>query len=135
VARRISWLRPGLLSLAVALFASSCTGSNVSLIAVQVSPLCVTLSPGGTQQFNANIFVDDVDQGVDNAAVTWSVLGGDVNGVVSSAGLYTAPDTAPPPAAQVVVIATSNEDVQKQGRATVVLTGSCPDVPPPTQAF
>ncbi|HEX5034162.1 MAG TPA: hypothetical protein VFW62_06750, partial [bacterium] len=65
----------------------------------------------------------------------WSVLGGDVNGVVTADGLYTAPNTVPPPAAQVTIIATSNEDNQKEGQATAVLTGECPVVPPPTLEF
>jgi len=121
--------------------AVSCGSSNATKIAVQVSPLCVALAPGGTQQFQANIFVDDVDQGVNNAAVDWTVLGGDVNGIISndsgSQGLYTAPNTNPPPAAQVTIIATSTEKNQgnKQGQATVVLSGACPVVPPPTETF
>lgn len=98
---------------------------GVPLIAVQVAPLCVDdFQPGQQQQFNACIFVDGVRQpGFENDAVTWSVLGGDVNGVITQAGLYTAPNTQPPPAAEITIIATSIEDDQKQGQATVVFVG------------
>lgn len=135
MARKTAWLRSGLLSLAIVMAAASCDNSDFPVIGVQVSPLCVALPPGATQQFNATLFINDIDQGVDNAAVTWSVLGGDVNGSVSNSGLYAAPNTVPPPAAQVSVIATSIEDNQKQGQATVVLSGECPVVPPPTEVF
>ncbi|HKY64495.1 MAG TPA: hypothetical protein VJR29_13895 [bacterium] len=130
-----SYRRTFLTAAFLALFGAACGGSDIPKIAVQVEPLCAPVPPGASQQFNARIFVDSVDQGINNAAVTWSVLGGDVNGVVTADGLYTAPNTVPPPAAQVTIIATSNEDVQKEGQATAVLTGECPVVPPPTLEF
>lgn len=121
---------------------TSCAGEGTPVIAIEVTPLCVgadeLMNP---QQFNATIFVDGVKQSPDpdNSAVTWSVLGGDVNGTISnsngSEGQYIPPDTVPPPASEVTIIATSNEDSQKQGQATVVLTGPCPDVPPPSIEF
>jgi hypothetical protein len=111
------------------LLITSCA-DTLPLIAVQVEPLCVELAPGETQQFNARLFIDSVDQGLQNSEVTWSVVGGDVNGVVNNdpgtEGFYQAPNTIPPPAAEVQVVATSNEDDQKSGLATVVFTGQCP---------
>jgi hypothetical protein len=103
----------------------SCAGSPTPLIAVLLAPQCVdNFSPGQTQQFNACIFVDNVRQpGFENSSVTWSVLGGDVNGTITQDGFYTAPNTNPPPSATVTIIATSNEDNQKQGQAMVVFTG------------
>ncbi|MCC7343626.1 MAG: hypothetical protein IT573_01730 [Deltaproteobacteria bacterium] len=135
MARKLSKFRLFLLTLSALFGAAACSGSDFAKIGIQVDPLCAAVAPGTTQQFNARIFIDDVDQGIDNAAVNWSVLGGDVNGVVDANGLYTAPDTNPPPAVQVTVVATSKEDDQKEGQATAVLSGACPVVPPPTQSF
>lgn len=123
-------LFPGLLVV------GGCAGTAIPRIGVTVNPLCVALSPGGSAQFNATIFIDEVVQAPnpDNAGVTWSVLGGDVNGSISNAagteGFYVAPNTQPPPADEVGIIATSKEDDQKQGQATVILNGPCPTVPP-----
>jgi len=137
VARRFQWLVISSFLVAATLGIGACGNSNIPKIGIQVAPLCIEVAPGGTQQFNATIFVDQVSQGVDNSVVTWSVLGGDVNGTISNAtgtqGLYTAPNTNPPPAVQVTIIATSNEDNQKQGQATAQLSGTCPAVPPVTQ--
>ena len=130
-----SYRRTLILAAVLALFGVACGGSDIPKIAVEVEPLCAVVPPGSSQQFDARIFVDGVDQGINNAAVTWTVLGGDVNGVVTAGGLYTAPNTVPPPAVQVAIIATSNEDNQKQGQATAVLSGECPVVPPPTLQF
>jgi hypothetical protein len=135
-------LRPSLFrrfSLYAALFflplgALGCAGEGEALIAIEVNPLCVVLQPGQSQQFEATIFVDGVEQGVDNAAVTWSVLGGDVLGVVNESGFYTSPDTVPPPAPQVKVIATSKTDAQKSGEATVILSATPSPVPSPCDA-
>lgn len=104
---------------------SSCAGAPIPLIAVELNPLCVQdFQPGQQQQFNACIFIDNIKQpGFENNSVTWSVLGGDVNGTITQDGLYTAPNTTPPPAPQITVIATSIEDDQKQGQATVIFAG------------
>lgn len=101
----------------------SCSGATVSLIAIQVDPLCTDNVPSGGAaiQFNACLFVDDQAQGYQNNAVSWSVLGGDLFGTVTQDGLYTPPGTNPPPASEIVIIATSKEDAQKQGQATVVM--------------
>lgn len=114
-----------ILFLAMLPFYSSCAGGPLPLIAVELNPLCVQdFQPGQQQQFSACIFIDNVKQpGFENSSVTWSVLGGDVNGTITQDGLYTAPNTNPPPAAQVTIIATSIEDNQKQGQATVIFVG------------
>lgn len=103
----------------------SCGSDDIPVIAIQLNPLCVQdFVPGQTQQFNACIFIDGVRQpGFENSSVTWSVLGGDVNGTITQDGFFTAPDTIPPPAAQFIIIATSNEDPQKQSQATVINAG------------
>ncbi len=124
----------------VLLIFAACAG-DIALLAVQINPLCVSVSSGATQQFNATIFIDDVQQAPnpDNAAVTWSVSGGDINGTISntsgSEGLYTAPGTIPPPNQQVTIIGTSNDDTQKQGQATAVINAPCPTAPPFTIEF
>ena len=117
-----------------------CSASNFPLIAVQVDPVCVGDVAFGEQvQFNATIFIDGVEQAPnpDNAAVTWSVLGGGLNGTISNAagsqGLYTAPDATPPDVEFVTVIATSNEDSQKQDQSSIFINQPCPEVPPFSQ--
>ncbi len=118
----------------------ACSPADVPLIAIQVSPLCVGNVGFGEQvQFNATVFIDEVEQAPnpDNSAVTWTVLGGGLNGTVSndvgSEGLYTAPDATPPDVEYVTVIATSNEDTQKQDQASVFINEPCPPVPPFSQ--
>jgi len=113
---------------------AACAGAPVPRIGITLSPLCIVLPPGGTQQFDADIFIDEVDQGVDNNAVTWSVLGGNVNGTVTNSGFFTAPNTIPPPAPQVQVIATSIEDNQKSGQATVLIMATPNPSPNPCAA-
>ena len=77
-------------------------------VAVSVSPSSATLDQGVTQQFNATV------TGSANTAVTWSVqeIGG---GAITSAGLYTAPNTA----GTFHVVATSQADPSKSDVATV----------------
>ena len=123
----------------------ACAGTPFPLVAVEVNPLCASVALGGTQQFNATIFVNDVIQAPnpDNSAVIWSILGGGVNGTISnnagSEGLYQAPATQPPDIEFVTVMAlfkTANpEDEQKQGQASVFLDQPCPTVPPITMSF
>lgn len=114
-----------LLALLPFTFGPSCAGDNIPLIAVELNPLCVQdFNPGQQQQFNACIFIDGVKQpGFENGSVTWSVVGGDVNGTITQDGFYTAPNTNPPPASQITIMATSKEDDQKQGQATIIFTG------------
>ena len=135
MARNISIYKPFFIALLAVFAAAGCSGSDFAKIGIQVAPLCVEVPPGASQQFDATIFVNDVNEGVDNAAVNWAVLGGDVNGVIDANGFYTAPNTVPPPAVEVIIMATSKEDDQKEGQATAVLSGTCPVVPPVTQSF
>ncbi len=131
------WLLFPLLSFFLLLGVGACSPADVPLIAIQVNPLCVGNVDFGEQvQFSATIYVDGVEQAPnpDNSAVTWTVLGGGLNGTVSNdvgtEGLYTAPDATPPDVEYVTVIATSNEDTQKQDQASVFINAPCPDVPP-----
>lgn len=135
MARNISIYKLFFMALLASLAAAGCSGSDFAKVGIQVAPLCIEVPSGASQPFEATIFVNDVSQGVDNAAVNWSVFGGDVNGVIDANGVYTAPNTVPPPAVEVVIMATSKEDDQKEGQATAVLSGTCPVVPPVTQSF
>lgn len=111
----------------------NCAGSE-DVVAIQVNPLCVVLPPGGAQSFEATLFVNGVDQGIDNAAVNWSVLGGDINGIIDSNGNYQAPDTVPPPTKQVQIISTSKTDDQRSGQASVILSATPSPDPNPCEA-
>ncbi len=75
------------------------------VVSVSVSPTTATVTTGGTQQFTADV------SGTTNTAVAWSASGG----TVSSAGLYTAPNTA----GNYVVTATSAADATKSASASV----------------
>jgi len=72
-------------------------------VGVTISPTTVTVAAGGRQQFLASV------SGTTNNSVTWSVSGsgcsGSACGVVSSAGIYTAPTTLPTPAKVTVKVA------------------------------
>lgn len=105
-------------------FVGACGNNDIPKIAIQVEPLCIEgFMPGATQQFNARIFVNSVDQGIDNNAVTWSVVDGNENGAISADGLYQAPDTVPPPSDIFIIQATSKEDTRKSGQAKIVMDG------------
>ncbi len=91
----------------------------VSAITVSVSPASASLAAGSTQQFTASV------SGTSNTAVTWSVsnvTGGNATvGTVTTAGLYTAPNTVPSPGT-VTVTATSQADTSKSASASVTIT-------------
>jgi hypothetical protein len=78
-------------------------------IVVVISPKTVDVST--TQQFTASV------TGTANVAVTWSVAGGNANGTITSAGMYTAPLTA----GTYQVTATSVADPTKSDTATVTV--------------
>jgi hypothetical protein len=63
--------------------------ASVAVLSLSVSPTGALVSPGATQQFNADI------QRVTNTSVTWSIdgtAGGNASvGTISAGGLYTAP--------------------------------------------
>ncbi len=92
------------------------TSSNVS---VTVTPPGATVLLGAAQQFQAIV------TGNSNTTVTWEVNdvpGGTASlGIVSAAGLYTAPAILPSPPS-VVVTAVSQADTRASGSAIVSLT-------------
>jgi len=87
-------------------------------IVVTLSPTTATLTIGAQQQFTATI------SGTTNTAIAWSVSGSGCSGascgVVSSAGLYTAPASVPAPP-QVTVKAASVADPTSYRTATVTI--------------
>ncbi len=87
-------------------------------VSITISPTTATVPTGGKQQFLATL------NGTSNNGITWSVSGsgcsGSACGVVSSSGLYTAPNTIPSPA-QVTVKVTSAADTTKFATATVTI--------------
>ena len=93
-------------------------------VAVSVSPSGVTLGPGGTKQFTATV------SGTSNTGVAWSLSPS--TGVISSAGLYTAPSSVSTQQT-VTVRATSVADPTKYGTAAIVLNP--PPPPPRTVSF
>ncbi len=91
------------------------------VVAVSVSPTTADVEVSKTATFTATV------TGSTNKAVTWSVVGGDTNGTITSAGVYTAPATVPNPAT-VTVKAISQADNTKSATATVTVK------PAPVQA-
>jgi len=90
-------------------------------VAVSVTPVSVSLSPGQKQQFTA------VVTGTTNTAVTWSVKGTMASispvGTVSNTGLYTGPASLPGSLSlKVTVTATSVQDPTKSAAASVTVT-------------
>jgi hypothetical protein len=89
-------------------------------VLVSVSPASTDLQFGQTQQFTAKI------TGSTNNAVTWhaggATGGNSTAGTISSAGLYTAPNSASGPLPTAISItAVSQVDTTKSGSASVVL--------------
>jgi Bacterial Ig-like domain (group 2)/Galactose oxidase, central domain len=78
-----------------------------------ISPVTVTLIPGGTQAFTAAV------AGLANSGVTWTIqeTGG---GLISGAGLYTAPNAV----GFYHLVATSVEDTTVIARSTITVTTS-----------
>jgi hypothetical protein len=81
-------------------------------VSLGVSPTAVSLGPGQTATFSANV------SGTSNTAVSWSVVPA-VGSIVN--GVYTAPTIATGQPA-VTVVATSMADPSKTASATVTLT-------------
>src|SRR6201989_2147303 len=98
-------------------------------VTVLVTPSAATVVVGLTQPFSATV------SGTTNMAVTWSVTGGDPNGTITAAGVYTAPAAVPNPAT-VTVVATSQADTTKSASATVTVAATASavqvSVQPPT---
>jgi hypothetical protein len=89
-------------------------------IVVSVQPGSKTMASAAQQRFAAGV------TGTDNHLVIWAVAGagcGDagVCGSIDSAGLYTAPLAAPSPDV-IDVVATSSDDINQSGTATVTIT-------------
>jgi len=63
------------------------TVQPVPPVVVTISPTTATVAVSTTKQFTASVL------GTTNTAITWSVVGGNVNGTITAAGLYTAPAT------------------------------------------
>jgi hypothetical protein len=78
--------------------------------AVTVSPASVALAEGGTQQFTAAVS--------GGGTVNWTVAGGSADGTITSAGLYTAPNTT----GTFRVVATNAADTSQSFTATVTVT-------------
>ena len=92
-------------------------------VAVSVTPVSVSLSPGQKQQFTA------VVTGTLNTAVTWSVkgmiAGNSPVGTVTNTGLYTGPASLPGTLSlKVTVTAKSVQDPTKSAAASVTITQS-----------
>jgi len=96
-----------------------CGGGNASspppIVLIAVSPSAATVISSGTQSFTATV------TGTTNLAVTWSVQEGAAGGSITSAGVYTAPQTI----GTYHVVATSQADKSKSAMATI-------NVPPPS---
>jgi serine protease len=88
-------------------------------VAVALTPATASVQTGGTQTFTAAV------TNTANTAVTWSVngvAGGSATaGTISTAGVYTAPASAPTPAT-VTITATSAADTTKSASAQVTIT-------------
>jgi hypothetical protein len=97
---------------------SSAVVTIIAPVAVTISPTTVQLVAGSHQQFAATV-INTAD-----TAVSWSLSGtgcsGAACGVITSAGLYTAPTAVPNPA-QISVTATSAADPTKSSTASVTI--------------
>ncbi len=95
------------------------SSSSTSGVTITISPTSTSLVTSTSQQFTATVSTTT------NTAVTWavnSVVGGTSTiGFISTAGLYTAPNTVPAPAT-VTVTATSQADTTQVATASVTIT-------------
>ena len=97
------------------------TGNSVSAtvkavtVTVAVAPTSASVQLGNSKAFAATV------TGNANTSVTWSVVGGAANGLITSGGLYSAP-AAMPAVATVTVRATSVAAASVFADATVTLT-------------
>ena len=86
---------------------------TVEIPLLTISPVAITLPPGGTETFTAS------DVGLANNSVTWTIeeKGG---GVINGAGFYSAPNAV----GFYHVVATSTEETTVTANATVTVTTS-----------
>jgi hypothetical protein len=118
MARRVMSRIYGMLAIAFIIGCSTSSNkvtSQPATVSISVSPSTASVQAGQTQQFTASV------TGTSNTAVTWSVAGGEANGTISAAGLYTAPATVPA-SPEVTVQATAQADTTKTATATVTVT-------------
>jgi hypothetical protein len=94
---------------------SSNATASVAVFTLSVSPPSATLASAATQQFAADF------QGLSNGTVTWSVNtipgGNSTVGVITSAGLYTAPSSA----GSYTITATTTADTSAIASATATV--------------
>ena len=81
---------------------------------ITISPASVVLAEGRTQQFAATV------SGGGTVNVNWTVAGGSADGTITSAGLYTAPNTT----GTFHVVATNAVDTSQTAAATVTVTSA-----------
>lgn len=94
---------------------STASAINVtSMLTVTISPNNVSLAPNATQQFQATV------SGSANQAVTWKVLSGANESLMSSTGLFTAPSSVPI-GGVVTIAAVAVADGVTQGIATITI--------------
>lgn len=84
-------------------------------IVVTITPATATVATAAQQQFTA------VVTGTSNTTVYWYVNGGNSNGTITSSGLYTAPNAAPPGPVTILAVCTVNSE--RSATATVNVTG------------
>lgn len=89
----------------------ACGGDDDDKVNVSISPMTATIKAGTTQMFTASV------TGNKNTAVTWKVDEAN-GGMVTAAGVYTAPLTA----GTYHVTATSAADTKKSATATITVT-------------
>jgi len=80
---------------------------------VTISPGHIQLAPGATQQFSADV------QGATDTGVIWSIA--PLVGSIDASGLYKAPGTVEQALTHIMVTATSVEDANGKGIATILL--------------
>ena len=96
-------------------------GGGGDSVSVSITPTSVELTAWETQTFAAVVL------GTTNTAVTWTVQEGAAGGTITTAGVYTAPDTA----GTYHVVATSQADPTKSAGAEVTVTSRDEPPPPP----
>ncbi|MBJ6762486.1 hypothetical protein JGU66_17075 [Myxococcaceae bacterium JPH2] len=84
---------------------------TVTPVTVAVSPNSVAVNQGETKTFVAHV------TGTSTTSVTWTVEEGAAGGAITSAGVYTAPNTA----GTYHVVATSTVDASKSSSATITV--------------
>jgi hypothetical protein len=91
-------------------------------ITVSVSPASTTVNQGATQTFTASV------TGTADTAVTWSVQEAAAGGLITPAGVYTAPQAA----GTFHVVATSQADSTKSAAAAVTVPSVSVAISPPS---